>query len=94
LISVFVQPPEELTTTELVRVLKAHSQIEPGLVDAIGAFLRQCDELKFAPVLPPPQPGLVARALELVEAAEKQRSRPMPGAPTTPATGVPSPTAA
>lgn len=74
-ISVFTLPPEELTTSELIQALSAHSQTDRGLVTAIGEFLRRSDELKFAPALLPPQAGIVTRAAELVETIEKHRQQ-------------------
>jgi hypothetical protein len=78
-ISVFTLPPEELTTSELIQALQ--SQIDRSLVTIIGGFLRQCDELKFAPSLRPPQAGIVARASELVETIEKHRQQLLKNVP-------------
>ena len=51
---------------------------------AIGGFLRQCDELKFAPSLRPPQAGIVMRASELVVTIEKHRQQLLKNTPPQP----------
>lgn len=84
LVSVFMLPPDELTTTELLRAMKSRSQIDESTTAAVSAFLRQCDEWKFAPARLPPQTGVVARASELVEMIEKQRHQPPQGTAAQP----------
>ena len=94
LISVFMLPPDELTTAEVLRALQARPQIDPGLVKSIGTFLRRCDELKFGRNFPQTQTGLAAEASDLVDAVERQRPRPTEGAVAQPPTKISAPTAA
>jgi len=70
----FELPPDELTTSEFCRVSAAHEKIGPDLAVRVGDFLRQCDELKFAPAGPPLPIGAAARALELVKLGEARRA--------------------
>lgn len=71
----FDLPPEELTTAELNKTLQSLPNAEPALAAAIGDFLRQCDEDKFAPRALPPRMNAVARALELLEKVEGFRQQ-------------------
>ena len=70
----FELPPDELTTSEFCRAIAAHEKIGAELASCVGEFLRQCDELKFAPAGPPMPIGAAARALELVELGEERRA--------------------
>jgi hypothetical protein len=64
-------PSGELTTDETLRALAARPTPPPAaLVESLGALLRECDARRFAPVPPTGQPGLAARALELVAQIE------------------------
>ncbi len=66
-IASFCLPPEELTTSELEKALQSHAQATPELAAGIIAFLRRCDEAKFAPVPSASHLGAVASALDLLE---------------------------
>ena len=59
--------PGELTTTEIHRFLQTHPRINPNVAATIGNFLRRCEEWKFAPAPPSPQPAFVQEAADLVE---------------------------
>jgi len=77
--------PDELTTAEIRQTLQHSAPVGPELATAINDFLRECDERKFAPTPPPPQPGVVERALALLEKIEASRRQPLQAAP--PVTG-------
>ncbi|MDB6112360.1 MAG: hypothetical protein JWR69_4110 [Pedosphaera sp.] len=83
--SAFNLPHEELTTTEFNQALQTHPQIGAELATAVGNFLRQSDERKFAAVASavPPQPVL-AGASELVEKLERQRQSALRATQPTP----------
>lgn len=86
-------PPGELTTAEFQRALQSPPRTSPELAAAITAFLRRCDERKFAPAPPAPPAGFVPLALELVDGIERQR-RPKPNtAPSPPEARPVSPAA-
>jgi len=70
----FNLPPDELTPAELQRALK-DSRTSPDLVSAINAFLRRCDEWKFAPVPSCPLRGVIGGALELIDKTEASRKQ-------------------
>ena len=72
-IASFCLPPEELTTSELEKALQTDAQATPELAAGIIAFLRRCDEAKFAPVPSASHLGAVASALELLERIETDR---------------------
>jgi hypothetical protein len=78
----FGLPSGELTTTEFCGALAGQEQIGPELSTAISAFLRQCDERKFAPLPPAQAFGAVAQVLQLIELAEARRAavNPVAGA--------------
>jgi hypothetical protein len=78
--------PDELTTTEIRGVLQHSAQATPDLAAAITDFLLECDERKFAPGPPPPQNGVVDRALALLEKIEASHRQPPPAA--SPVTGT------
>jgi hypothetical protein len=89
--SAFSLPPDELTTTEFYQALQAHPQVGTDLATAVGDFLRQADERKFAAVTPSiPSKPAVAGATELLEKLERHRqqvlrpAQPQPGAATVP----------
>jgi hypothetical protein len=69
----FGLPPGELTTGEFCRVLAGAEQVGPQLSTAVGDFLRQCDQRKFAPAPALPPLGAVPRALQLIETAEARQ---------------------
>lgn len=73
-VGAFALPPDELTTSEFCRVIADHEKIGPDLAARVGEFLRQCDELKFAPPGVPLPIGAAARALELIELGEARRA--------------------
>jgi hypothetical protein len=60
----------ELTTTEFCGAISGRPELGPELAESVAAFLRQCDELKFAPLPASPPVHAVARALGLVEQTE------------------------
>ena len=70
----FGLPPEELTTAEFCRAIGGQDKIGPDLSTALGEFLRQCDERKFAPAAPGPPLGAAARALKLIEQVQVRRA--------------------
>jgi hypothetical protein len=75
-IAAFGLPPNELTTREIQEALLSRPDADAELAARIVAFLRRCDEWKFAPVHSPAQLGAAASALELletVEAREKEK---------------------
>jgi len=81
LINAFWLRPEETTTTEFCTGLRANDQIGLELADAIGEFLRQCDERKFSPAPSAVPFDAAQRALELVEHAEARRMKPRASVP-------------
>jgi len=69
----FDLPAGELTTAEFCRAIEGHAQIGPELSIALGEFLRQGDQRKFAlPALGPPL-GAVAQAFKLIDQAQARR---------------------
>jgi hypothetical protein len=77
---------DELTTGELIKSLQSQRQIGPELTNAIGNFLRQCDERKFAPSSPAVPLGAVTTALQLVAKVETHRGQiPVATQPSEPA---------
>jgi len=70
----FALPPDELTTSEFCRAISDHEKIGSDLAARAADFLRQCDELKFAPPGAPLPIGAAACALELVELGEVRRA--------------------
>ncbi|MFO1513386.1 MAG: hypothetical protein U1F83_10810 [Verrucomicrobiota bacterium] len=71
--AVFDLPAGEPTTTEFCRLIAGRNDIGEQLAMALGDFLRQCDERKFAS-MSLPTCGTVTQALRLIEQAEKRRS--------------------
>jgi hypothetical protein len=71
----FHLPTGELTTAEFCRAVASQNAIDPALAGGLGDFLRQCDELKFAPAQPSPPFGAAERALKLVEQGEARREQ-------------------
>jgi len=82
--AVFDLPPGEYTTGEFCRMLSDHEPAGAELSGAIGVFLRQIDERKFAPSAGAGGPRAVPRALALIDLAEARRAqlRPADAAPT------------
>lgn len=70
----FRLPPGEMTTTEFCRLVERQDEIGQELGTVLCAFLRECDERKFAPTEMPPGIGTVPRALQLVEALQARRA--------------------
>lgn len=68
-------PPGELTTAEFSAALAGSEKTGAELAQAITNFLRECDARKFSPVNLPIPFGAAARALELVDLAEKRRAQ-------------------
>ena len=73
-LGVFIPAHDELTTDELVRVLKDDARVKPETRTALAEFLKYCDVQKFAPAQQPMTPGLVDQALELVRRFETDRT--------------------
>ena len=71
----FDLPPGELTTAEFCRAMTGHAPIGTELAAALGEFLRQCDQRKFAPPVPAPPLDAVAQALKLIELGEARRAQ-------------------
>ncbi len=82
LTAVFQLPVGETTTAELVTALARKREIHFEVGMAASVFLRECDERKFSPQGQTVPLNAVARALELIDLAEKYRARsaPVPGA--------------
>jgi hypothetical protein len=66
----FSLPPQEMTTSEFCQVMGHQPKIELELGSQIGAFLRNCDELKFAARPAQPPFGAVTQALGIIERAD------------------------
>ena len=81
-LGVFIPAHDELTTAELVRVLKDDARVKAETRTALAEFLKYCDVQKFAPAQLPMTPGLVEQALELVRRFEADRTAA--SAPTSP----------
>lgn len=73
-LAAFELPPGEPTTAEFCRQIAGNEIIDPGLSEALGTFLRQCDERKFTQSNPSTPLGAAARALELTELSETRRA--------------------
>ena len=73
-LGVFIPAHDELTTAELVRVLKDDARVKPETRTALAEFLKYCDVQKFAPAQLPMTPGLVDQALDLVRRFEADRT--------------------
>jgi hypothetical protein len=69
-------PSDELTTTELCRVISDHEQVGVELSVALREFLLQCDQRKFSPLASGLPLGAVARALKLVERTQARLAAP------------------
>jgi hypothetical protein len=76
-------PHAELTTAEFDGALHSRRAVSEELIPALVGFLRECDVKKFAPVQPPAPPGLVARALELIDRVQAERTSAPPVAAAT-----------
>ena len=73
LVNNFWLPPHEMPTSDFCRLIALHKEIGPELGELLGAFLRACDERKFAPATNQPPLGAAGRALELVDLVEAKR---------------------
>ena len=73
-LGVFIPAHDELTTDELVRVLKDDARVKAETRTALAEFLKYCDVQKFAPAQLPMTPGLAEQALELVRRFEADRT--------------------
>lgn len=69
---------EELTTSELLPALRAR-EFTPAFIDRFGAFMAECDQVKFANLLPPP--SRVESALERARALILATDRVLPPPP-------------
>jgi hypothetical protein len=70
----FELPQGEMTTAEFSRAITGHPRLGPALAQSLSDFLRACDERKFAHPSGMAPLDARARALELVEAAERRRA--------------------
>jgi hypothetical protein len=70
--AMFGLPPGELTTNEFCAALTKDQKIGPELAKETSEFLRTCDLCKFAPSPPMPPPGVVGRALGIIDHAENR----------------------
>jgi hypothetical protein len=70
--TVFGLPAGELTTTEFNRAFAAQTTVGSELVAAVGEFLQQADEMKFAPGAGW-ESDATQHALELFERGERRR---------------------
>jgi len=85
----FGLPAGEMTTAEFCRAIAEPGRLGAELSTALGDFLRQCDERKFAPASPKPALGAAEQALKLLAQAEAHRAelrqadaaRPAPPSP-------------
>jgi hypothetical protein len=66
---------EEATTAEFVAALVRNEKIPAELGDKVSSFLRECDARKFSPAKAAPELDAVERALDLVNEAEKLRTK-------------------
>ena len=69
----FNLPPVELTTTEFCQTISQAGPIGPERATAVGDFLRQCDQRKFAPLPVQPPLGAVCQAANFIDQAESRR---------------------
>lgn len=67
-------PPGELTTSEFCQMVAASNGIGDDLAAELTAFLRRCDEQKFAPGAVQPDMHFFSEALALVERGESRRA--------------------
>ncbi len=74
-LAVFDLPAGEPTTTEFCRLIAGRNDIGEQLAMALGHFLRQCDERKFARANAFTPLDAAARALELVAQGEARRAQ-------------------
>ena len=74
LTTVFGLAPGETTTTEFCKLIAGNAQIGAELSAAIGDFLRQSDERKFAPGAPHPKLDAASQALKFIDLAEASRA--------------------
>ena len=86
-------PQGELTTADFCRTIADNGRLGPELSGTLGDFLQKCDEHKFAPPVPRPALGAVARALKIIEVAEVRcaQSRQIEAQPTRAYRGRPKP---
>jgi len=77
-------PEREMTTTEFCAVLADDGQFGPDLAKAIGDFLRECDQRKFARNKSATPLKAAARALEFINQMEKRQMSLTTANETTP----------
>lgn len=78
-VAVFCLPGEGATTGEIASGLAAGSSCPPGLADAVGRFLGECDVAKFAPGAGAADSAeLLARAAKLLAELEACLAVPAP----------------
>lgn len=71
----FQMSGEEATTAEFIAALARNEKIPVSLGEKIASFLRECDARKFSPASIAPELDAVERALDLVNEAEKLRTK-------------------
>jgi hypothetical protein len=86
--SAFELPPGEMTTADLSSVVANDERFGGGLAADISAFLRNCDDRKFAPPTPAPAMDAVGNALKLVDAAEARREQLKRASASAPTAGT------
>src|ERR1019366_3782363 len=69
----FDLPPGQLTTAEFCAIIATQSPIGPELSAALTAFLRECDQRKFAQPAPAAPFSATAQALKLIDQAQTRR---------------------
>jgi hypothetical protein len=84
----FALPAAEMTTAEFAALLAANDKIGAEFAQMISSFLGVCDKDKFSPKVIAPPLNAVARALELIETAERRRAASIPGTATPPTTAA------
>lgn len=72
LAAMFGLPPGELTTSEFCRMVLSDPKIGAELGRETSEFLQACDLSKFSPSPPGLPPGVVNRALDLIDRADKR----------------------
>jgi hypothetical protein len=77
----FNLPAGELTTAEFCRAIATSDQVGSELSQAVGGFLRECDQRKFAPAAPAAPLEAVPRASRFIDQAEARRAQLTAAAP-------------
>lgn len=70
----FGLPPREMTTREFCEAVQQQAEVGRPLAEEVSQFLQECDRRKFERKRELVPMGAAARALGLVESAEKRRA--------------------